>query len=94
MVYDVTFFFRSEGFHSYRTPTYKLHCYETATRLRFVLLTDPSVADLRDTLREIYSKVYVEFVAKNPLQPMGVPITCQKFIMNLDRFIRSLNYFG
>ena len=33
---------------------YKLHLYETATGLKFVLLTDLNVGNIRDNLQTIY----------------------------------------
>jgi hypothetical protein len=34
---------------------------------RFILVTDPSVGDLKEELRKIYSSIFVEYVIKNPL---------------------------
>ncbi len=34
---------------------------------RFILVTDPSVGDLKEELRKIYSTIFVEYVIKNPL---------------------------
>ena len=45
-----------DGFYYYKTDTYKLNYYETATGLKFVLNTDPKVGDMRELLFQIYSE--------------------------------------
>ncbi|KAI9360471.1 Sybindin-like protein [Zopfochytrium polystomum] len=83
----------SEGFLSYKTSTYKLHYFETPSCLRFVLTTDPASDNMRETLRQIYSDIYVEYVVKNPLVKHGGVIRNELFRTHLNSFIRSLpNY--
>lgn len=82
-----------ESFTSYSTSKYKLHFFETATGLKFVLNTDTSVGNLTDTLRNIYSKVYVEYVVRNPLCKTGEPISCDLFTSELDTYVKSLPFF-
>ncbi|KAI9143136.1 Longin-like domain-containing protein [Paraphysoderma sedebokerense] len=72
-------------FHAYKTSHYKLHYYETATSLKFVLMTTPDFDSkmTREILKTLYRDHYVEFVAKNPLQmvttgPPLVPIKKKK----------------
>ncbi|CUS11486.1 unnamed protein product [Tuber aestivum] len=50
-----------DSFISYRTGSYKLHYYETATNLKFVLLTDVKTSNLKVVLHQIYVNLYVEF---------------------------------
>mmetsp|Transcript_18844 Transcript_18844/g.38310 ORF Transcript_18844/g.38310 Transcript_18844/m.38310 type:complete len:147 (+) Transcript_18844:103-543(+) len=83
----------SDALHCYSTSSYKLHYFETATSLKFLLLTDPGVPSLRECLRQVYSHIYVEFVVKNPLQAMGAPITCAYFVQELNKYVRGLPYF-
>lgn len=49
--------FRKDGFLSFHTSKYRLHYYETPSGLKFVLNTDLSVSNARDTLQHIYSNV-------------------------------------
>ncbi|KAI3376086.1 hypothetical protein L3Q82_016386 [Scortum barcoo] len=46
---------RKEGFLSFQTSKYRLHYYETPSGLRFVLNTDLSVSNARETLQHIYN---------------------------------------
>lgn len=34
---------------------------------------------LRECLRQVYSGIYVEYATKNPLQPLGTPVTSTYF---------------
>ncbi|KAI9894430.1 MAG: TRAPP subunit bet5 [Vezdaea aestivalis] len=84
-----------DSFVSYRTNSYKLHYYETASNLKFVMLTDPRSENLRIVLHQIYVNLYVEYVVKNPLAPAehlnGEGVANELFEMGLDSFIvRSL----
>ena len=81
---------RGGGFYACSTSAYKLHYFETATGLRFVMTTDLASTDMREPLRHIYSHLYVETLVKNPLWKPGEPITCSLFIQNLERYIGTL----
>jgi hypothetical protein len=50
-----------DAFISYRTGAYKLHYYETPTNLKFVMLSDVKMNNLRAVLHQIYVNLYVEF---------------------------------
>ncbi|KAK2573331.1 Trafficking protein particle complex subunit 1, partial [Acropora cervicornis] len=73
------------------TSKYKLHFYETPTGLKFILNTDLSVENTRDILFNIYSRIYVEYVVKNPLCQLGEPIQSELFASKLDTFIRKIS---
>lgn len=81
------------SFLSFRTAEYKLHYYETPTRLKFVMLTDTKTNNLRIVLHQIWANLYVEFVVKNPLSPVehpgGVGVANELFELGLDSFIVS-----
>ncbi|KAG9302159.1 hypothetical protein G9A89_020593 [Geosiphon pyriformis] len=106
LVYGVVFSLRNfvrklsgsqDGFLSYRTSLYKLHYYETPTGLKFVINTDPAVDSLRQTLRQIYTSFYVEYVIKNPLSPAEHPagegVNNEYFRTAVDKFVKSLPGF-
>ncbi|CCX11804.1 Longin-like domain-containing protein [Pyronema domesticum] len=83
-----------DNFVSYRTGSYKLHYYETATNLKFVMLTDVKMSNLRVVLHQIYVNLYVEYVTKNPLSPVEHPggegVAVELFELGLDRFVQTI----
>ena len=78
------------GFYACSTSAYRLHYFESASGLRFVLTTDLAATDMREALRHIYSQIYVECLTKNPLYTPGEPITCSLFTQTLERYVSSL----
>ncbi|KAF2253919.1 putative TRAPP complex subunit [Trematosphaeria pertusa] len=83
-----------DTFLSYRTGEYKLHYYETPTRMKFVMLTDTKQNNLRPYLHQIWANLYVEFVVKNPLAPVehpgGIGVANEMFERGLDAFITAV----
>ena len=84
-----------DGFTSYKTSKYRLNYYETPSMYKFVLNTDTSVTHpiVRDLLQNMYSKVFVEYVIKNPLHKLGEPVTCELFDTRLDEFVKSSSFY-
>ncbi|ELT88724.1 hypothetical protein CAPTEDRAFT_19288 [Capitella teleta] len=85
---------QKDGFMNLRTNKFKLHFYETPSGLKFVLNTDLSVGNIRDTLHQIYSSIYLEYVMKNPLCVQGDVIESELFQTKLDDFVRGLPIFA
>ena len=50
-----------DAFISYRTAQYKLHYYETASNLRFVMLTDTGTLSMRNVMHQIYINLWCEY---------------------------------
>uniref|UniRef100_A0A1X7UF16 Trafficking protein particle complex subunit n=1 Tax=Amphimedon queenslandica TaxID=400682 RepID=A0A1X7UF16_AMPQE len=51
--------------------------YETLAGTKFILNTDHKAGDLQETLQHIYTKIYVEYVIKNPHYKLGSTIDSQ-----------------
>lgn len=83
-------------FRCYRTDTYALHYFESATGVKFVAVTDPAAPDLADDLATLFRTVYVEYVAKNPylLADDTKPIACDLFVAHVQRFVTALPCFA
>jgi len=81
------------SFLSYRTKEYKLHYYETLTRMKFVMLTDTKTNNLQLILHQIWATLYLEYVVKNPLSPVehtgGIGVANELFESALDRFVST-----
>lgn len=82
-----------DGFLSYTTSAYKLHFFETSTGLKFVLLTDVNIGNMRELLRKLYCKVYVEYVVRNPLIDLHLPITSSLFDCKLEEYLTEYGFF-
>ena len=82
-----------DQFLSYRTGEYKLHYFETPTQLKFVMLTDTRIGNMRTVLHQIWATLYVEYVVKSPLSPIehakGVGVANELFEGGLESFIVS-----
>uniref|UniRef100_A0A7S1ADD8 Trafficking protein particle complex subunit n=1 Tax=Noctiluca scintillans TaxID=2966 RepID=A0A7S1ADD8_NOCSC len=86
---------RSSTFSSYSTPQYKLHHFETASGLRFVLTTDPQVPDQHDFLQHVYADYFVEYVVKNAMyQPARDVSNCMKFLDELKGALSRHEHFA
>lgn len=81
-----------DSFTRYSTSTYSLHFFETPTGLKFVLNTDKDSQGVREALSNIYSKIYVEYVVRNPLCKPGEAINSELFSSQLDNYIQTLPF--
>ncbi|KAF2151212.1 trafficking protein particle complex 1 [Myriangium duriaei CBS 260.36] len=83
-----------DSFLSYRTGEYKLHYFETPTSLKFVMLTDTRIGNMRTVLHQIWANLYVEYVVKNPISPVehpgGIGVANELFEGGLEAFMNSL----
>jgi hypothetical protein len=85
-----------EHFVGYKTSTYKLHLFETATGYKFVMFSDPNTDSLRFVLRQLYSGPFLEYVVRNPLMTMDSRergIDNEYFRASVDRLVRGLSVF-
>jgi len=76
------------GFHFYRTNTYKLHYFESASMVKFILITDENTGDMKEFLKKVY-EYYTNFVIKNPLFELNSTIDCLQFIEHLDNEVKD-----
>lgn len=84
-----------DGFTCYKTSKYRLNLYETPSKYKFVLNTDTAVTHpiVRDLLQNMYSKVFVEYVIKNPMYSLGEPINCDLFDVRVDEFVKAASFY-
>lgn len=60
----------------------------TFATFRFVINTDTASTSVKEFLQQYYSKVWVEYVVKNPLWN-GTPVTSDLFKQKSDEFIKQ-----
>ena len=78
------------NFYAFTTNNYKLHYFETASGLRFLLTTDPGAGDFRTIMHNIYLNLYVEYIVKNPSFEARKPFSSAAFDEALDAFAGAL----
>ncbi|KXJ79677.1 trafficking protein particle complex subunit 1 [Aedes albopictus] len=83
-----------EGFLYYKTNKYALHFVEVSSGLKFVLNTDTTATGIKEFLLQLYSKIWVEYVVRNPLWTIGTPVTSELFKTKLDEFVKQSALFG
>ncbi|ALC46242.1 Bet5 [Drosophila busckii] len=83
-----------EGFLYYKTNRYALHYLETPSGLKFVLNTDTAAINVKELLQQLYAKVWVEYVVRDPLWTPGTVVTSELFQTKLDEFIKQSPIFG
>ena len=78
------------SFRDYSTGKYKLSYFGAPTGICFILLTSKDDKRYSDLLTEIYSKLYVEYVSKNPMiDDREGSIKCPNFSTKLKAFFKS-----
>lgn len=79
---------------SFSTANFRAHYMESATGLKFVIISDNSVDNLQNVLWELYSNYYVKNIAFNSLSVVDFKenekISNGNFIAGTDRFLQSL----
>ena len=81
----------SEGvFRDFLTGKYKLSYFCAPTGLCFVLLSSKDDKRYSDILTEVYAKLYVEFVSKNPMiDDREGSIKCPNFAQKLKSYFKN-----
>lgn len=62
--------------------------------MKFVMLTDTKVVNLRQHLHQIWAQLWVEYVVKNPLAPVehpgGIGVANEMFEAGLETFVAKV----
>lgn len=82
----------STGIKTLEAENFRLDCYETLTKVKFVVISDlslsvsPTTANKQELLRRIY-ELYADYVMKNPFYTLNMPINsdnCSLFKTSLE----------
>jgi hypothetical protein len=76
----------SSGLEIMVTDTFKLHCFQTLTGIKFLLSTDLNTTNVSIILGKIY-EIYSDYVMKNPFYTLEMPIRCDLFDIALRNLI-------
>lgn len=89
----------STGIKTLEAENFRLDCFETLTKVKFVVISDLSlclpstIANKQDLLRKIY-ELYADYVMKNPFYTLNMPINsdnCSLFKTNLELSLNGNN---
>lgn len=82
----------SNGIKTLEADNFRLDCFETLTKVKFVVISDLSLgfstptSNKQDLLKKIY-ELYADYVMKNPFYTLNMPINsdnCSLFRSNLE----------
>lgn len=84
---------KSGGIEQLEADTFKLHCFQTLTGVKFMVVAEPSQAGLDTLLKKIY-ELYADFGLKNPFYSMEQPLRCELFDQNLQQLLETFEKTG
>eukprot|EP00794_Sanderia_malayensis_P007869 gene7869-8719_t len=88
---------KSSGIEAIEAESFKLHCYQTPTGVKFIVLTEPRVQSMDTLLRKVY-ELYSDYAMKNPFYSLEMPIRCELFDSNLQKLLehteKLMNFSG
>ncbi|RAL04632.1 trafficking protein particle complex subunit 4 [Aspergillus ibericus CBS 121593] len=76
------------GLESLETDKFRLTCFQTLTGTKFLLFTEPTMANIDVVMKKIY-ELYADFVMKNPFYQLEMPVRCEAFDRNLQGWLRG-----
>jgi len=83
----------SSGIQVLEAETFKLHCLQTLTGVKFIAICDPRLQGMEIILRKIY-ELYADYVLKNPFYALEMPIRCDLFNDNLKVLLETIERTG
>ncbi|KAK3830951.1 MAG: Sybindin-like family-domain-containing protein [Linnemannia elongata] len=80
----------SSGIEMLETDTFRIHCFQTLTGTKFLLVADPQQPSIDMILKKIY-ETYSDYTVKNPFQNPEMPIRSEQFDVHLLKMVKSFN---
>ncbi|KAI9552159.1 hypothetical protein GHT06_022496 [Daphnia sinensis] len=79
---------KSSGIEVLEADTFKLHCFQTLTGIKFLIVAEPKQLNVEHLLRRVY-ELYADFALKNPFYSLEMPIRCEQFESNLQLLLEQ-----
>jgi len=83
----------SSGIQQLETDTFKLHCNQTLTGVKFIVIADKSQQGVDQLLDKIY-ELYADYALKNPFYSLEMPIRADLFEEHLAVAIDQIEKTG
>lgn len=84
---------KSSGIEVLEADTFKLHCFQTLTGVKMMVVADPTQAGMEILLKRIY-ELYSDYALKNPFYSLEMPIRCELFDSNLKVLLEQIEKSG
>ncbi|KZC13709.1 PREDICTED: trafficking protein particle complex subunit 4 [Dufourea novaeangliae] len=84
---------RCSGIEILEADTFRLHCYQTLTGIKFIVVAEPTQNGIEILLKKIY-ELYADYALKNPFYSLEMPIRCELFETNLQTLLENVEKSG
>jgi hypothetical protein len=84
---------KSSGIEVLEADTFRLHCFQTLTGVKFMVVAENSQSGMDVLLKKIY-ELYSDYVLKNPFYSLEMPIRCELFDTNLQSLLEQVERTG
>uniref|UniRef100_A0A182Y069 Trafficking protein particle complex subunit n=1 Tax=Anopheles stephensi TaxID=30069 RepID=A0A182Y069_ANOST len=84
---------KSSGIEVLEADTFRLHCFQTLTGVKFMIFAETVQPGIDVLLRRIY-ELYADYVLKNPFYSLEMPIRCELFDTNLQTLLDQVEKGG
>ncbi|GJJ71221.1 trafficking protein particle complex subunit 4 [Entomortierella parvispora] len=79
----------SSGIEMLETDSFRIHCFQTLTGTKFLLVADPQQPSIDHTMKKIY-ETYADYCVKNPFQNPEMPIRSEQFDVHLLKLVKTV----
>lgn len=84
---------RCSGIELLEADTFRLHCYQTLTGIKFIVVAEPTQSGIEILLKRVY-ELYADYALKNPFYSLEMPIRCELFETNLQTLLENVEKSG
>ncbi|XP_037957843.1 trafficking protein particle complex subunit 4 [Teleopsis dalmanni] len=84
---------KSSGIELLESDTFTLHCFQTLTGVKFIVVSEVGLGSMDMLLRKIY-ELYADYVLKNPFYSLEMPIRCELFDSKLQTLLEIIEKTG
>lgn len=84
---------RCSGIEMLEADTFRLHCYQTLTGIKFIVVAEPTQSGIEILLKRVF-ELYADYALKNPFYSLEMPIRCELFESNLQTLLENIEKSG
>ncbi|XP_066260547.1 trafficking protein particle complex subunit 4 [Euwallacea similis] len=84
---------KSSGIELLEADTFKLHCFQTLTGVKIMVVVDKGQIGAEVFLKKVY-ELYADYALKNPFYSLEMPIRCDLFDTNLKSMLEQVDKNG